>query len=1110
MAEPYYLKLMGFPELRRPDGQPVRLKVRKHLALLIYLVIDAKAMHSRDELVELLWPDVPIANGRHSLSMAFSVLRSLFGSACIRGNHSEVGFVSPGLQLDLDRLQSYQILGGEVAEPLEIDGFLQGFEIEDAPGFQHWRDRRNARLLPMIRSGLLLLTDEARRSGDLVRLQNLADRLLGLDPLAEEGVRARMEVFALEGDRLSALRLYENWKRQLHEELGAAPSEILEAMAARLRRSCAAQAVRNARPDGLPLHTKRCFVGRIEEYRLLFEAWEATSQLNTRHVVLSGETGIGKSSLALRFAESAALEGAAVARVQCFELEQRIAFGMIGALVTRLLDLPAVRGTAPESLAEVARIVPAVRERFPHLPPPCRSEGEAARLQFAEGTFAVFEAILEEQPLVLIIDDYPRSDEASLSILHMLLRRAENERLMVVLSGRLPEPEEPVQATRIRMGVSYLPLQRIDLGPLTGEEGEAMLEALLSRANRQPGTPQRQAILQTAGGNPMALELLTQDWIAHGDDALAVSLPAMRSDVPGSAFEAVGYDRLIERMLPGLSPRTRLVLFLAAILGPRLNEMSCFDAVGISPVQTIAALGELVERRVLRNTEKGLEFVNELVRARLYLKIPTAARVKLHDRVATRLLTAISAGETIPGLEVAWHCIRAKRREEATPYLMKGARTAITQGAPDEAARALSSALGHMRGRPKAEATLLLAETYQEMADWSGALECLQDLEDEHRADPYMREMSEVLEMESRYQLDTYPVEKMPSIVGEFLSKAIEYREPAARVRAAASAACLAGTLRIQDLLSQVSHSLSQFPIEFLSEHDTSRVLLARAIAHYHARDNNGLKETIMAADLLEAAGAADTTFVRIHTGLGVMAAAEGKYGEAVPSLARAFKVATRLDNLPLMSLAAANLGLCHYRLGQLQDHLHWGRTAWDQSTRLTSGSYVRVHSAALCAFAEIASGSLGRARKSLAFLRQEKSETQLSWIRQAAVLYEADISWLLGDKRNALRLVMELEASMNDVPSIGFVGRFARWRTLVALRTGSANHVRRFLKEWHGSIGRLDAFDRAEVLCSLAELEAHMGRDPAKILSEARVALAALPVACAKQMQQFGLHLPH
>ena len=31
----------------------------------------------------------------------------------------------------------------------------------------------------------------------------------------------------------------------------------------------------------------RCFVGRKAEYHVLFDAWEATTQLNTRHVLIS-------------------------------------------------------------------------------------------------------------------------------------------------------------------------------------------------------------------------------------------------------------------------------------------------------------------------------------------------------------------------------------------------------------------------------------------------------------------------------------------------------------------------------------------------------------------------------------------------------------------------------------------------------------------------------------------------------------------------------------------------------------------------------------------------------------------------------------------------------
>ena len=61
-----YLKTMGYPELRTLDGTLVRLKVRKHLALLVYFAVEGRTYHRREKLVDLLWSGVPIANGRHS------------------------------------------------------------------------------------------------------------------------------------------------------------------------------------------------------------------------------------------------------------------------------------------------------------------------------------------------------------------------------------------------------------------------------------------------------------------------------------------------------------------------------------------------------------------------------------------------------------------------------------------------------------------------------------------------------------------------------------------------------------------------------------------------------------------------------------------------------------------------------------------------------------------------------------------------------------------------------------------------------------------------------------------------------------------------------------
>ncbi len=1107
-----YLKCMGYPELRGPDGLPVKLKVRKHLALLVYLAVDVRAAHRREALVELLWGGVAFEKGRHSLSMALSVLRGVLGSEALLSTVSNVRLAKGAVTLDLELLQRGQALGDETRPPLDVESFLTEFEIVDAPAFQHWRDRHHANFLPAIRAGLLSLVDHARRSGDMSRVMQLADRLLALDDLAEEGIRAKMEAFAMQGDRISALRTFANWKARLAVEISATPSDILEAMATRLRRRGAEISPAPASPSVQTEHwSGRRFIGRAAQYRVLTEAWESATQLNTRHVLLTGETGIGKSTLAMRFATSAALEGAAVARVQCFELEQRIPFGMISSLVTSLLDQPGVVGTAPESLAEVARIIPKIRDRFRNLPLPRQTEGEAARLLFAEGCFAIFESIMDEQPLILIVDDYPRSDEASLSVLHMLLRRVTHERLMMVLAGRPHEAGEPAQAARIRRGIEYLPINRVEIPPLSEDESEHMLAAVLESTGKGPRPPVRRAILRTAAGNPMALELLAQDWSVHGDAALAVSLPAMRSDMPTTAFEAVGYDRLIDRMLPALSPRTRAALYLAAILGPRLNDIESFSIVDLTPAQALAATSELVTRRVLRDAGAGLEFTNELIRARLYLKIPSAARVRLHDRVVDRLLVALGEGNGIPGLEISWHCMRARRREEAAPFLMRGAREAILHGAPDEAARALASALGQLKGRPKVEATLLLAESYQEMGELRASLECLCDMGASGQSDANLIELADTLRMDCERQIGVASVQHLVSMVSRLIDKACTDSTLTSRVRAASAAASLAGHLLQPELLSAARDACDRISVKELSSYESGRIELAKAITSYHFRQNEkGLQEALVAARLLQAVGAMDTTFVQIQTGLGAIACANGAYADGIAPLELAYATASRLDNPALMCTAASNLALCFYRVGVSESHLKWALTAWDRC-RMDGrpGSYDRLHSSAQCSLAYLGLGETKRAITAREWLRECTTDARLDWVRQAAWLYEADIAWLLGEKPRALSAVNQALEISREALSLGFVGRIARWRTVQSLRGGGTESPLRFLHTWYNQIDRLDAFDQAEVLCSLAQLEPIVPAGGSDVSVQARTALGRLPMACSKQIRALGLRLP-
>ena len=1109
MADSLYLKVMGTPGLFWPDGRPVKLKVRKHLALFTYLSLEARSTYRRDELVELLWP-ARTAKGSQSLSMAFSVFRGFFGPDCVRGNHAIVQFAPPPVLLDLQQLQRGEILGTEIEPPLEVDGVLRDFEIDGAPGFQHWRDRKQAEFFPDVKAGILTFIDQARRSGDTSAMKAFADRLLGLDHLVEEAIETRMEVFAIQGDRFGALRIFEDWRRGLLTELGARPSDRIETLAARLRRrSPQSSALGDAAPI-IPPQVERVFVGRAAEYRVLFEAWEAACRGQSSHVLIAGESGIGKSTLALRFGAAASLAGAVMARVQCFELEQRIAYGTIGALVTSLLDQPGAVATDPASLAEVARIVPRVRERFPNLPAPRPVEGEAVRLHFAEGTFALFDAIMEDQPLLLIVDDYPRADEASLSVLHMLLRRSVSGSLMVVLAGRPPEPDEPAQAGRIRKAVSYLPLRKVELGPLTDGECEELMRAALRGARREPGAPERRAIIRSAAGNPMALELLTQDWLAHPDQALAMVLTSMRSDVPRTALEAVEYDQLIDRILPQLAPKNRIALYLAAILGPRLNTLEHFRILGLSPTETMEALSEMIQGRLLRLTNGTLEFTNELIRARIYLKIPDGSRTRLHSRVADSLLKALQRGVAIPEMEIAWHCMRARRVREATPYLIRAVRKAITQGAPDEAARALSSGIAALRGRPKAEATLLLCETYREMGYWREALECLGPYARSRQFDANLRQAARIFETESKYELGQFCGQEIQAVTTHVIAAARRAEETPVRLHAARLAIKLASELETRHVVSSALEAIAEIAMESLSDRETAAVLLIRALADYSVRNNHtGVRNVARASRLIDQAGIIDTVYVDVQTGLGAFLCTSGSYAEALAPTIKAYHAASRLDNAALQGAAAANLAVCYHRLGHNDDLLKWALVARRHSESAKSGSHNRVIAERFCTFGYLLSGDRGKAFEALERLRQARKESQIQRVRQSAFTSEADFLWLTGERSKALQIAEEMFEEAPAASDIGLMGAVARWATLLSFGRRPAPFAEETLSESYQQIDRLDALDQAEVLCSLMLIGRRGTRIPDRIANQTRKALARLPTACSIQLQETGLSLP-
>ncbi|HKP50012.1 MAG TPA: AAA family ATPase [Gemmatimonadales bacterium] len=504
---PFVLNCLGTPRLLTAGGQEVRIKVKKHLAVLVILAVDGGKIR-RERLVSMLWPTARPDRARGSVATAISVLRAKLGSDAIEPGRDWVQLSRRALRLDVDRLIGGNVLGDDFTPALEVDAFLAGFDIGQSSEFDNWKERQHARLLPSVEKALISLADHARRSGDLNNLGLFAERLLSIDDLSEAGIQARMEAYALSGDRITAIRTYEDWSRRLRNELNAVPGRKLEDLANRLRRFGVAHT-----PSDTILHTAQTeqwrnqhFVGRTREYRNLTAAWERSDQ-NAQHLLMLGDSGVGKTTLVDRFATAVALQGATVARTRCFELESSIPYAMIGSIVQALLNSPGAAATSPRALSELSCLVPAVRRRFQDLPAQPEMAGESARLRFAEAALEYFETLSEERHVLVTVDDINLSDEASIAVLHLILRRTRGARIMFVLTWRDTAFDSRDELTRLRSCHEELGLQLVTVEPLSPDACDTLFDLLASELGASPTTSQRRGLIRCAGGLPLALEL---------------------------------------------------------------------------------------------------------------------------------------------------------------------------------------------------------------------------------------------------------------------------------------------------------------------------------------------------------------------------------------------------------------------------------------------------------------------------------------------------------------------------------------------------------------------------------------------------------------------------
>ena len=441
-----------------------------------------------------------------------------------------------------------------------------------------------------------------------------------------------------------------------------------------------------------PASPAKGIVGRERALSTLTDAFNKTCRGQRQIVFITGEAGIGKTTLVDVFLEGALSVNARVARGQCVE-----GFGGKEAYYPILDAVGHLCREANDNriVQELAARAPTWLVQFPSLVSAQQKQAleketiGATRERMVREICETLEIVAAHTPLILLLEDLHWVDPSTLDFISALARRRGPAKLLLFGTYRPADviiSRSPLKALKqdlvihnLSHEVSLERLEEVDVAKYICDkfvDGEFPAEFA-------------SLIYRRSGGNALFMVTILQDIVKKGLIAqldgrwkLAAAMEAVAQSVPETL------DQLIDAQFQQLSAVEQRVLRSASVAGERFSARAVSTAAEVDSTEIedicegLAAKLQFIKRSEIKEQGNGersehYDFRHSLYREVLYGRLTESARSKLHLLVAQKLKSLAEPSEQETATELALHFEEGRDYEQAVNYLLVAADNAV-------------------------------------------------------------------------------------------------------------------------------------------------------------------------------------------------------------------------------------------------------------------------------------------------------------------------------------------------------------------------------------------------------------------------------------------------